>query len=576
MKKYAVDLYPSKAQFLTGEPIFMELELFNNSNNVAVLNISTTVMYLTECKVNLKEEITLSKNERITVKLFIPAQDYDFIGFGVDTAIYVDNNLVQLISSSFDVVSSYKKAMRYGFLSDFYTKDLNDLEDVKSLRKLHINLIQFYDWMYKHDELVPPCTEFKDLMGRTLSFDVVKQKIEACHKYGMKSIAYGAVYAASREFYEKHKDWALYDNCERVLKFIDIFHIMNISKDCPWHWHIIDQYKDVIEKAGFDGIHMDTYGFPKTAISKVNGISKIEYMDNLFPVLIDDTKKVLEKVKDDVCLIFNNVGNWPTNTVATTSQEAVYIEVWKPYERYHHLKELITWAKHLSNNKPVILAAYLHPFMEETEVNKAEISALLATAVISSNGAYHLLMGEKNGVLTQGYYVDYSTISDEFSQKIRKYYDFQVRYQNLLYDNELRDVSMTHVEGDNIEYIFEKLDYSTYGEADKVWVIVKEKPLLKTISFINLKGNGEDYWNKSKEVPEKIKNVVVNISIDMDVKNIFIASPDTNGGRPERLDYKIINGVRGKRLIAEISEINLWSLLCIEFEKDDRFERKEY
>lgn len=570
MEGYAVDLYPAKAQFLTGEPVLMELELLNDSDEDAVLNINARVMYLTELKINLNTEVAIFKHERRIIEINIPAQDYDFVGFGVDVFIYEGHKLIQVISNSFDVVSSYKKAMRYGFLSDFYTKDMDDLEDIKSLRKLHINLIQFYDWMYKHDELVPPCTEYNDLMGRTLSFEVVKQKIEGCHKYGMKSIAYGAVYAASREFYEKHMDWALYDNCERVLKFIDIFHIMNISKDCPWHWHIIDQYKAAIEKAGFDGIHMDTYGFPKTAVSKVNEVSKVEYMENLFPVLIDDTKEVLEKAKKDVCLIFNNVGNWPTDTVARASQEAVYIEVWKPYERYHHLKELITWAKHLSDNKPVILAAYLHPFMEKIEAVKAENSALLATAVISANGAYHLLMGEKNGVLTQGYYVDYSTVSDEFFQKIRKYYDFQVRYQNILYDNELRDVSMTHMEGDNIEYTFENLNYSTYGEADKVWVIVKEKPELKTISVINLKGNGEDYWNKGKETPEKIKNAVVNISIDSGVKNIFVASPDTNGGRPEKLDYKIIDGIRGKRLIAEIPEVSVWSLLCIELEKDGK------
>jgi len=566
MEKYIVDLYPSKAQFILDEQISMELELSNLSSEDILLNVDMKVTYLTEVVDRLKETIIVKAFECKSFTLPVKSQNYDFRGFGVDVYIYNESTLIQIISSSFDVASSYKKAMRYGFLSDFYLKDSGDIEDIKSLRKLHLNLIQFYDWMYKHDELVPPVDEFKDLMGRTLSFKVVKDKIDACHKYGMKAMAYGAVYAASKEFYNKHKDWALFNSSDKAISFIDIFQIMNISKDCPWHWHIINEYKKAIEKADFDGIHMDTYGFPKIAISKTKGNSKIEYLEELFPVLINDTKKELKKVKEDVCLIFNNVGNWPLNTVAKADQEAMYIEVWKPYERYHHLKEIITWAKHLSDNKPVIIAAYLRPFIEESEVSKAETSALITTAVIFANGAYHLLMGEKNGILTQGYYVDYSTISDSFFETIRKYYDFGVRYENILYDNELRDVSMTHLEGDNMEYRFENLDYSTYGEPDKVWVIVREKPTLKTINFVNLTGNQEDFWNKGKAKPRIIKDIVVNVSIELKIKNVFIASPDIESGRPQKLKYEVINGERGKVLIIEISELSIWSLLSMEFE----------
>lgn len=566
MEKYIADLYPSKAQFISDELISMELELTNLSSEDIVLNVDMKVNYLTEVVDRLKEIIFVKAFESKSFILPVKSQNYGFRGFGVDVYLYDESTLIEIISSSFDVASSYKKAMRYGFLSDFYLKDSGDIEDIKSLRKLHLNIIQFYDWMYKHDELVPPADEFKDLMGRTLSFKVVKDKIEACHKYGMKSMAYGAVYAASKEFFETHKDWALFNSSDKPISFIDIFQIMNISKDCPWHWHIINEYKKAIEKAGFDGIHMDTYGFPKIAISKTKGNSKIEYLEELFPVLINDTKEELKKVKEDVCLIFNNVGNWPLNTVANANQDAMYIEVWKPYERYHHLKEIIAWAKHLSEGKPVILAAYLRPFIEEIEVSKAETSALITTAVIFANGAYHLLMGEKNGVLTQGYYVDYSTISGSFFETIRKYYDFGVRYENILYDNELRDVSMTHLEGDNTEYKFENLDYSTYGEPDKVWVVVREKPTIKTINFINLTGNQEDFWNKGKTKPRIINDVVVNVSIELKVKNVFIASPDIESGRPQKLKYKVINGERGKVLIIEISELSIWNMLYMEFE----------
>lgn len=49
------------------------------------------------------------------------------------------------------------------------------------------------------------------------------------------------------------------------------------------------------------------------------------------------------------------MGNWPVDTIVKTKPDVIYIEVWDPYERYHHLKEIIYWAKYMSNNKPVIL-----------------------------------------------------------------------------------------------------------------------------------------------------------------------------------------------------------------------------
>ncbi len=115
------------------------------------------------------------------------------------------------------------------------------------------------------------------------------------------------------------------------------------------------------------------------------------------------------------------MGNWPVNTVARAEQDVIYIEVWKPYERYHHIVQILRWAQQYGGGKPVILAAYLKPFMEtgEASVDRANHAALILTAVISASGGYHLLLGENKGVLTQGYYVDYSSLSDAFFREIR-------------------------------------------------------------------------------------------------------------------------------------------------------------
>jgi dextranase len=126
---------------------------------------------------------------------------------------------------------------------------------------------------------------------------------------------------------------------------------------------------------------------------------------------------------------------------------------------------------------------------------------------------------------------------------------------------------MTHVCGDNLEYVFENVAFSPYGEADKVWMIVKEKPSRKVIQMINLIGNN-DYWNQLKKEPACIKDIIVKVQIDQGVKNVFVASPDSCMGRSEKLAYTVIAGERGKMVIVKIPMLKIWSTLVIELQEE--------
>lgn len=560
------DVYPLKAQYRTGEQVQIAVEIENFYDYEFPVRLEVSIMESNRM-LSAETEVLKLPPQAVTTQV-ITAGPYatEMGGFGVDVRLHAGEAEPQLLSGAFDVVSDWRKSLRYGFLSDFHPKEAGDEQDVALLNKLHLNLVQFYDWMYRHDDLVSPRDVFTDLMGRELSLGVVKEKVALCHRFGMKAIAYGAVYAASRAFYERHSDWALYYDNGKVIDFIDIFCIMNISEKSPWHHHIIGEYRKAVERVDFDGIHMDTYGYPKTGFSRLGGEPKLERLDRQFPALIANTRRELEQSKDDVCLIFNNVGNWPVDTVAAAPQDAVYIEVWKPYERYHHIAQIIAWAKQHSGGKPVILAAYLAPFrLEPAEnIDRAHVSALLLSAVIFSHGANHLLLGENGGVLTQGYYADYSVASGAFIREIRNYYDFMIRYLHVLYAPGLRDVSMTHVEGDNLEYVFAGAPMSTYGEAGKVWTVVRENEAYMVISFINLTGNEEDYWNMGKKRPAPQGPVTVHMLVDQEAESVFIASPDAAMGAPQQVYAVYEDGPRGLTLKVTVPKLHIWDLLVVE------------
>lgn len=551
-----IDIYPEKAQYITNEEIKLIVEFDMPITQDCLGRLQVT--RLQDKVVGGAYPLTGMRNE-ITIK----GMDTGFGGYGVEFAVYQGEKVLGVGFTAFDVVADCNMAIRYGFLSDFDTTKGGDCNDISNMRKFHINWVQYYDWSYRHDNLVSNETVYKDMMGRLVNLDIVKKKIKTCRKYGIKSIGYGAVYAASKNYYEKNKEWALYTSAGDPLLFIDIFYIMNVAGDSRWRKHIIEEYAKAVSIVGFDGIHMDTYGFPKTAYSYQN--SRLIKMDEEYPGLIEDTKKRLNEITEDSHLIFNNVGNWPVKTIAKSSQDAIYIEVWEPYITYSHIKQIIRDARReCEDKKPVILAAYLKPFQAEYE-DRAAYAAFLLTAVITVNGAYHLLLGEENAVLTQGYYVDHSVMQEVTSEKMRTYYDFLVQYMELFYDKELVDVSMTHIGWDNTEYLCRYDLWSADGEAGKVWLTVREKDNRKLISLINLCGNTDNQWNRGKNRPEELNDIILQVQIDQKVKGIYFISPDFYRGKVQELAYDTVKTDRGWTVQFNVPKLELWSNVWIDF-----------
>ncbi|WP_314003869.1 glycoside hydrolase family 66 protein [uncultured Paenibacillus sp.] len=216
------DVYPLKAQYRKGEPVRIAIEIDNRTGNEQALHMEVVVRELNRIVYSMLLDVKLDSKPVTTHVADLEPFMADFKGYGVDVALVGGDPALQWLSTSFDVVSDWRRSTRYGFLSDFHSKLEGDGQDVASLNKLHLNLVQFYDWMYRHNDLVPPQDVFTDLMGRELSLKVVKEKIGLCRRYGMKAIAYGAVYAASKAFYEEHPDWALYYSNGKVIDFIKV------------------------------------------------------------------------------------------------------------------------------------------------------------------------------------------------------------------------------------------------------------------------------------------------------------------------------------------------------------------
>ncbi len=464
--------------------------------------------------------------------------------------------------TAFDVVRDPREVVRYGFLSDFTEKD-SGCDDVEWMKDLHLNAVQFYDWMYKHDDLISPEKIYTDPLGRETSLSTIEEKIAACKERGIRPFAYGAVYAATRSTYEKHPEWSMYTTDHSPMTFADWLYYMNIASSCKWSEHILKEFENAI-RFGFSGIHMDTYGFPKHVRDFDGNVVDLE---NEFPGLIDKAADAVSQNDPDAGVIFNAVNNWPIETVATSKQDSLYIEVWPPHDTYYDLYTLVREARLLSH-KNVILAAYLKAFKEEN-VAAAERSFKLTFATICASGGTQLILGENKCILSDSYYADHSQLSDDFCAEVQKYCDHLVRYNELLYNDTGMDISKTASDGINedIRFLSSDARFSSNGASNSVWTIIRESARCLSINLINLSGI-DNIWNAPKEEPKKTGPITVLIRLDKNTSGFYMASPDDTDPAPVSLPFTIREDTsQGRIYEITVPTVRYWTTLWAHMEE---------
>lgn len=553
------DVYPHRGQYGINEKVKIHVKIYNGVANSKPMYLQYKVTHLHEVVFEAKELHVLNEGDNYLVVEYMPPAIRNR-GYGVE--IKLQNSCK---TTAFDVLDHWKERPRYGFLSDFYQEDEKDEADLNQMTKYHLNVVQFYDWMYKHEDLIPQEDYFVDLLDRKLSKIAVEDKIAYCHKYNMAAIGYGCIYAASKPFYENHKSWGLYTNDGRAQNLGDWFYIMNIHQSSPWFNHIIHQFQLAVEVFDFDGIHLDTYGFPKTAYSKLQDNRRLEHLDEQFGPLINETQHKLEQIKPEIGLIFNAVSNWGIEAVAPSKQAACYIEVWDPQNTYRHLYQLIYRARELSK-KQVILAAYMQCYDKKFDSDPQAClnSLLLTSSVIAASGGFHLVLGEHNRVLCDPYYVNHGILLEEHEDVVRRYYDFMVRYGDILYDRHAIDISMTYTGGINAEYLFENSSFSPEPVAGAIWTQIREMKNYKVIHFVNMIGIESDIWNEAKaNEPHQVEHIQVKALIDEEVKGIYYASPD-EACNSLSIPYTVEAQDRGRYICFEVPKIINWGMIYVE------------
>ncbi|MFQ5410538.1 MAG: glycoside hydrolase family 66 protein, partial [Anaerolineales bacterium] len=402
-----VDLYPIKGTFAPGEMVRLTTEVEADSSAPVAIRLS--VVHLASTVATLSRSVTLRAGiQKITLDWRAPQTAPR--GYGAEVALFdAAGRVLDSASTAFDVLPHWTAFPRYGFLSDFMPGRADVDETLDALTRFHVNGLQFYDWQYRHDCLLPPHDNYVDPLGRPLSLDTVRDFIEAAHARGMAALPYLAIYAASADFWRAHPDWALYDSQRQPIAFGENFlGLMDPTTDGPWARHLLDECGRVLSALSFDGLHVDQYGDPKVAFNAAGAVVDL-------PAAFTSFVSAAKKAYPHAAVVFNAVGNWPIESLAVAPQDFVYIEVWPPTPTYRDLQQTVAGARKLSGWKPVVIALYLP--------TDRLVNIRLADALIFTCGGTRIEIGERERLLADPYFPKHQPISPDLMAALRRYYD---------------------------------------------------------------------------------------------------------------------------------------------------------
>ena len=310
---------------------------------------------------------------------------------------------------------------------------------------------------------------------------------------------------------------------------------------------MLNQFKQVLDNTGFDGIHLDQYGDPKVGYDK-DGNSY-----DVAPALaefIDLTKNLTDLYSKNDAVVFNAVSNWPIEAVAPSKEDFVYIELWPPYIWFSDLHQVIVEAQELGGGKPVVLACYIDPTFEN--------NAILNDAVIFASGGGHIEIGEKAGMLSGPYFPDYKIMSPRLQKTLQNYYDFTVRYQDVI-GPQTQDATMQAQSKISI------LNVSTSPSqmGNKVWPIVRESVGRTAINLVNFMGVTQVEWAKKVDLPPTpLVNLKLSLSgVTRKAERVWFASPDHETISLQPLEFRQDSGT----ITVDVPDLNYWSMILIDW-----------
>lgn len=455
------------------------------------------------------------------------------------------------VRTAVQILADTRSRLRYGFVAN-YGPDKDESAVADFARRLHLNGIQFYDWAYRHANLLGGGERYDDALGQTIELDTVRRLVVTLRGHGIASYGYAAVYAIGPDEWSAWKQHALLRPDGEPYALGDFLFIVDPAAG-PWLEHFTQDLVDATSAVGFDGFHLDQYGYPKFAATPDGGFVDVA---GSFVRMIAAVRDALPQSR----LIFNNVNDFPTWDTGRSPQDAVYIEPWQPVETLGALASVAVRARTASAGQPVVLAAYQHVY-DKAPAATADLSAQLTMATLFSHGATQLLAGESGNLLVDPYYVRNVPAEHLTLEMLARWYDFAVEHDALLFDARIADVTDSYVGEYNadLDVTYPEAQATETAQAGSVWRRVTRTPDGLVVHLINLVGQQDTLWDAARVEPGDPGSGELRLRfVRGRTPRVQVADPD-NDARLRDLDIRI----DGDDAVVVLPSIRIWQVLHV-------------
>lgn len=508
----------------------------------------------------------------------VPATDFE--GYHVEA--WLDNGSYAV--TAVDVSSDWKRYPRYGYVTEFYagqsTARNTELLD-ELCRDYHINSLQYYDWMWRHENVILRNTAgaisdpWTDWRGAQISFGVLQDSIARANARAMAPMPYFQIYMALDNYQALSRvspQWGLYADTGHARQYAHdagvnmwLFNPANVQ----WQNHLCGEVTEALTTMHWAGVHLDQLGNIGGGVYYDYGGSAVD-LEWALAAMVNRGKDHLDWLeatnpatvgRDAVIfnLVDGGVGSWAADEVLASKTDVVYSELWSN-ETYGGVSEFVRHARAASGRKAVVLAAYVNRD-EDTGGTFDADSVLLADAAFFASGAFHLELGDGEHMLAQEFFpARDKQIGANLRRRLKDYYHFITAYERLLFAPELRF-------GDGgLQWIaIGGQPLSGHGAGDTIWFLNRATPEAEIFHLVNLLGN-DDRWRNVAAAPPVLEDLAVKLRLgpDAQVTAVKLASPDCQGGIMQPLPYTTGTDARGAYVSVTVPRLEYWDMLYVE------------
>ena len=525
-------LLPTRASFAAGEPVGIEIRVDEGVAGVL------SVWRLGE----------LVHREQSAGRGIRSLEGLAAGGYGIE--LEVGGRIVG--RTAVEVTGDDRARLRYGFVAS-YRPGKDTAAVAEFARRLHLNGILFYDWAYRHAELLGGGEQYDDALGQPISLATVRELVGAVQGAGSRAYGYAAVYAVGPNEWDAWSDHALLAPGGEPYALGDFLFLVDPAAR-PWLEHFRSELASAVAEIGFDGFHLDQYGYPKFAASPDGRAVDV---GESFVRGIEGVREALPEAR----LVFNNVNDFPTWRTARAPQDAVYIEVWEPQTTLASLASVVTRARAAASGKPIVIAAYQHVY-DQADAAASDRATAFTMATLFSHGATQILAGEAGRILVDPYYVRNHLAEPQTLDMLARWYDFLVEHDALLQDPAINDVTASYVgeyNGD-LDVSFVGTPVSGDASAGSVWRRITSTPRGLVVHLINLTGQADTLWDAPRAEPVSPGEGTLRFRpIRGRTPRVRVADPD---GRVRLTELPV--SLDGDHAVVILPAPNVWQVVHVE------------